>query len=121
MASLKSPIPVSGAEALSSLASLVIDYTGGDSRLGRRVRLGATITLLALVLRVITGGRAKRNAFQRDPRELGKMVGEVDTMGNFDEYDIVIVGGGMTNRLFHGGLIITIIHRYRRLRPRLTP
>jgi hypothetical protein len=99
MSLLKSPIPVSGAEALSSLASLVVDYTGGDSRLGRRVRLGAAVTLLALALRVIAGGRPKRNAIQRDPRKLGKMVGEVDTEGNFDEYDIVIVGGGMTNQL----------------------
>ncbi|KAI9439766.1 GMC oxidoreductase [Lactarius indigo] len=92
--SLKPTIPVSGAETLSSLASLVIDYVGGDSRLGRRVRLGATVTLLALVLRVITGGRPKRNAIQRDPRKIGKVVGEVDAEGHFNEYDIVIVGGG---------------------------
>ena len=95
---LNSPIPVSGAEALSSLASLVIAYTGGHSRLGCRVRLGAAVTLLALVLRAITAGRPKRNAIQRDPRKIGKIVGEVDTDGSFDEYDIVIVGGGMTNR-----------------------
>lgn len=92
MTSLKSPIPVSG--ALSSLASLIIDYTGGDSRLGRRVRLGAAVTLLALVLRVITGRSPKRNAVQRDLRKIGKMVGEVGTGGDFAEYDIVIVGGG---------------------------
>ncbi|KAH9052988.1 GMC oxidoreductase [Lactarius deliciosus] len=94
MTSLKLPIPVSGAEALSSLASLVIDYVGGDSHLGRRVRLGAAVTLLALVLRVITSGRPKRSAIQRDPRKIGKVVGEVNTEGDFDEYDIVIVGGG---------------------------
>ncbi len=99
MTSLKSPIPVSGAETLSSLASLVIDYVGGDSRLGRRVRFGAAVTLLALVLRLITVGRPKRNAIQRDPRKIGKVVGEVDTGGDFNEYDIVIVGGGMANRL----------------------
>ncbi|KAH9041610.1 GMC oxidoreductase [Lactarius pseudohatsudake] len=83
MTSLKLPIPVSGAEALSALASLVIDYEGGDS-----------LTLLALVLRVITSGRPKRNEIQRDPRKIGKVVGEVDTEDDFDEYDIVIVGGG---------------------------
>lgn len=94
MTSLKLPILVSGAEALSALASLVIDYVGGDSHLGRRVRLGAAVTLLALVLRVITSGRPKRSAIQRDPRKIGKVVGEVDTEGDFDEYDIVIVGGG---------------------------
>ena len=99
MTSLNSPIPVSGAKVFSSLAALVIDYTGGDSRLGRRVRLGAAVTLLALALRVITSGRPKRSAIQRDPRKLGKVVGEVNTEGNFDEYDIVIVGGGMTNQL----------------------
>ncbi|KAF8270546.1 alcohol oxidase [Lactarius quietus] len=91
---LNSPIPVSGAEALSSLASLIVDYTGGHSRLGRRVRLGATIALLAVVLRVIGSGRPKRNVFKRDPRKIAKVVGEVDADGSFDEYDIVIVGGG---------------------------
>ncbi|KAH8990270.1 GMC oxidoreductase [Lactarius akahatsu] len=94
MTSLKLPIPVSGAEALSSLASFVIDYVGGDSHLSRRVGLGAAVTLLALVLRVITSGRPKRSAIQRDPRKIGKVVGELDTEVDFDEYDIVIVGGG---------------------------
>ncbi|KAH8987121.1 GMC oxidoreductase [Lactarius hatsudake] len=93
MTLLKLSIPVSGTEALSSLASLVIDFVGGDSHLSRRVRLGAAVTLLALVLRVISG-HPKRNAIQRDPRKIGKVVGEVDTEGDFDEYDIVIVGGG---------------------------
>ncbi|KAN0134588.1 hypothetical protein V8E53_007734 [Lactarius tabidus] len=88
---MSSPIPVSGAEALSSLASLIIDHTGGHSRLGCRVRLGAAVTLLALVLRAIASGRPKRNAFQRDPRKIGA---EVVAEGSFDEYDIVIVGGG---------------------------
>lgn len=75
--SLKSSIPVSGAEALSSLASLIIDHTGGHSRLGCRVRLGAAVTLLALVLRAIASGRPKRIAFQKDPRKVGKVVAEV--------------------------------------------
>jgi hypothetical protein len=60
------------------------------------VRLGAAVTLLALVLRAIASGRPKRNAFQRDPRKIGA---EVVAEGSFDEYDIVIVGGGMTNQL----------------------
>ncbi|KAH9030564.1 GMC oxidoreductase [Lactarius hengduanensis] len=94
LTSLKLPIPVSGAEDLSSLTSLVIDYVGGDSHFAPRVRLGAAVTLLALVLRVITSGRPKRSAIQRDPRKIGKVVGEVDTEDDFDEYDIVIVGGG---------------------------
>lgn len=93
--SLKSSIPLSGADFLSSLTRLVIDHTGGHTRIGCRVRLGAAVTLLALVLRVIASGRPKRNAFQRNPRKIGKVVGEVDTEGNFDEYDVVIVGGGM--------------------------
>ena len=114
-------IPVSGAEALSSLATLAIDYTGGDSRLGRRVRLGAAVTLLAFALRVIAGARIKRNAIQRDPRKLAKVVGELDTEGSFDEYDIVIVGGGMAQPASTGALDITIIFRYCRLRPRLSP
>ena len=97
---LTSPIPVLGAEALSSLASLVIDYTGGHSRLGCRVRLGAAVTLLALVVRLIARGRPKRDAFQRDLRKIGKLVGEADTGGNFDEYDIVILGGGMKTNQF---------------------
>ncbi|KAH9055222.1 GMC oxidoreductase [Lactarius vividus] len=93
MTSLK-PLPVSRAEALSSLASLVIGYVGKDSRLGRRMRLGAAVALLALVLRVITGGRPKRYAIQRNPRKIGNIVGDVVTESDFDEYDIVIVGGG---------------------------
>ena len=102
--SLKSPIPVSGAEFLSTLARLVIDHTGGHSRLGCRVRLGAAVTLLALVLRVIASSRPKRNAFQRNPRKIGKVVGEEDTEGSFDEYDIVIVGGGMIQLRCSGSL-----------------
>ncbi len=94
MTLLKLPITFSGAEAFSSFASLVIDYTGGDTRLGRRVRLGAAVTLLAFALRAITGGRPKRNAIQRNPRKIGKVAGEVATEDNFNEYDIVIVGGG---------------------------
>ncbi|KAI0303567.1 GMC oxidoreductase [Multifurca ochricompacta] len=91
MASLNLPI---SAESLASLTSLVVDYTGGDSRLGRRVRLGAAFTLVALALRIVASGRPKRSAVQRDLRKVGKVVGEAESEDNFDEYDVVIVGGG---------------------------
>jgi hypothetical protein len=92
---------------MASLASQVIQYTGGDTRLGRRVRLGAAVALLALALRtvVVIGVRGpphtkKRSAIQEDLRKVGKaVVGDnaaTERQGDFDEYDIVVVGGGMS-------------------------
>lgn len=92
---MTSPILDSGIEAFGFLASQVIQYTGGDTRLGRRVRLGAAVTLLAIAIRVVASGPPKRNGIQKDLRKVGKAVGDVGSGDDFDEYDIVIVGGGM--------------------------
>ena len=92
---------------MTSLASQVIQYTGGDTRLGRRVRLGAAVVLLALALRtvVVVGVSGpphtkKRSAIQEDLRKVGKAVvggdAAAERQGDFDEYDIVVVGGGMS-------------------------
>jgi hypothetical protein len=93
---------------MASLASQVIQYTGGATRLGRRVRLSAVVALLALALRtvVVVGvsgpphKKKKRSAIQEDLRKVGKaVVGDdaaTECQGNFDEYDIVVVGGGMS-------------------------
>ena len=102
----------SGSEAMASLASQIVQYTGGDTRFGRRVRIGAAATLLAIALHtvVIIGvsgsssccKKRKRSAIQENLRNVGKAVaGEaaVESKGDrhedFDEYDVVIVGGGM--------------------------
>jgi hypothetical protein len=84
-----------GSDALALVASQVVQYTGGDTRLGRRVRFGAAVALLALVLRVVAGGPPKRTAIQEDLRRVGKVVGDIECENGFDEYDVVIVGGGM--------------------------
>ena len=92
---------------MASLASQVIQYTGGATRLGRRVRLSAVVALLALALRtvIVVGVRGpphkkKRSAIQEDLRKVGKaVVGDdaaTECQGDFDEYDIVVVGGGMS-------------------------
>jgi hypothetical protein len=106
---MTSPIIASGSEAMTSLASRVIQYTGGDTRLGRRVRFGAALTLFALALHTVVIGvsgppcsKKKRNAIQDDLRKVGKAVfagdvvaeSEDDRDGDFDEYDVVVVGGG---------------------------
>ncbi|KAH9995649.1 GMC oxidoreductase [Russula compacta] len=92
---MTSPIILdSGIEALGFLASRVIQYTGGDTRLGRRVRLGAAVTLLAIAIRVVASGPPKRNGIQKDLRKVGKVVGDVGSGDDFDGYDVVIVGGG---------------------------
>jgi len=98
---------------MASLASQVIQFTGGDTRLGRRVRIGAAATLLAIALHTVViigvGGSAgccskkkKRSAIQEDLRKVGKAVAgdtavesEDDRHEDFDEYDVVVVGGGM--------------------------
>jgi hypothetical protein len=98
---------------MASLASQVIQYTGGSTRLGRRVRLGAAVTLLAFALHtlVIVGvsgpphskKKKQRNGIQEDLRKVGKavVVGDIvaeskdDHVGDFDEYDVVVIGGGM--------------------------
>jgi hypothetical protein len=106
---MTSPIIASGSKAMTSLASRVIQYTGGDTRLGRRVRLGAALTLFALALHTVAIGvsgpscsKKKRNAIRDDLQKVGKAVlaGDVvtesgdDRDGDFDEYDVVVVGGG---------------------------
>ena len=105
-------ILASGSEAMASLASQVVQYTGGDTRLGRRVRISAAVTLLAIALHtvVIIGvserpsckKKKKRSAIQVDLRKVGKAVvggAAVESKGDrhedFDEYDVVVVGGGM--------------------------
>jgi hypothetical protein len=98
MTSITSPALVPGTKALSSLTHLVLRYTGGDSKLGRRVRLSAAVALLAIAFHTIASGRQKRNAIQKDPRKVGKAVdGSVKSQGrdDLDEYDVVIVGGGI--------------------------
>jgi len=82
-------------DALALVASQVVQYTGGDTRLGRRVRFGAAVALLALVLRVVVaGGPPKRTAIQEDLRRVGKVAEDIESENGFDEYDVVIVGGG---------------------------
>jgi hypothetical protein len=98
MTSITSPALISGTKALSSLAYLVVRYTGGDSSLGRRVRLSAAVALLAIALQTIASGRQKRYAIQKDPRKVGKAIGDsAKSQGrdDLDEYDVVIVGGGI--------------------------
>jgi len=92
---------------MTTLISRVVPYTGGDTRLGRRVRIVATVTLLAIALRtvVVVGVRGsrccskkkKRSAFQEDLRKVGKAVAGDTAVESedFDDYDVVIVGGGM--------------------------
>ena len=106
-------ILASGSEAVASLASQIVQYTGGDTRFGRRVRIGAAATLLAIALHtvVIVGvsgspgcckKKKKRGAIQENLRNVGKAVAgdaavesKDDRHEDFDEYDVVIVGGGM--------------------------
>jgi hypothetical protein len=98
MTSITSPTLITGTKALSSLAHLVLRYTGGDTRLGRRVRLSAAVALLAVAFHTIASGRQRRNAIQKDPRKVGKAVGgSAKSQGrdDLDEYDVVIVGGGI--------------------------
>jgi len=99
---------------MACLASQFVRYTGGDTRLGRRVRISAAVTLLAIAVHtvVIIGvsgppsccSKKKRSAIQEDHRKVGKAVaGAGDTAvesedgrpEDFDEYDVVVVGGGM--------------------------
>jgi hypothetical protein len=96
MTSIVSPSLISGTEALSALAYHVVKYTGGDSSLGRRVRFSASVALLAIAFHTAASGRSRRNAIQKDPRKVGKAVGG-ESLGRdgFDEYDVVIVGGGI--------------------------
>jgi len=73
------------------------------------VRLGAALTLFALALHTVVIGvsgppcsKKKRNAIRDDLRKVGKAVfaGDVvaesgdDGDGDFDEYDVVVIGGG---------------------------
>lgn len=98
MTSIVSPSLISGTEALSSLAYLVVKYTGGDSNLGRRVRFSAAVAVLAIAFHTAANGRPRRNAIQKDPGKVGKAVeGATKSLGRdgFDEYDVVIVGGGI--------------------------
>ena len=110
---MTSHILASGSQAIACLASQVVRYTGGDTRLGRRVRIGAAVTLLAIAVHtvVIIGvsgppscccSKKKRSAIQEDHRKVGKAVAgdtaiksEDDRHEDFDEYDFVVVGGGM--------------------------
>jgi hypothetical protein len=106
---MTSPILASGSKAMTALVSRVVQYTGGDTRLSRRVRIVAAVTLLAIALRtvVVVGVRGsrccskkkKRNAIQEDLRKVGKAVAgdaAVDSENeDYDGYDVVIVGGGM--------------------------
>ena len=102
---------------MASLASQVVQYTGGDTRLGRRVRIGAAVTLLAITLHTVViigvsgppsccSKEKKRSAIQEDLRKVGKAVAgdtAVESEGgrheDFDEYDVVVVGGGMYVRI----------------------
>jgi hypothetical protein len=140
---MTSPILTSGSEAMASLASQVIQYTGGDTRLGRRVRFGAAVTFLALALRslVVIGVSGppcskKRNAIHEDLRKVGKAVvaGDVaeskdDCDGDFDEYDVIVVGGGThTSCKHHESIRLAVSHwgaqivlRYRGLHPGIAP
>ena len=110
---MTSHILSSGSQVIASLASQVVQYTGGDTRLGRRVRIGAAVTLLAITLHTVViigvGGppgccskKKKRSAIQEDLRKVGKAVAgdtavesEDDRHEDFDVYDVVVVGGGM--------------------------
>lgn len=97
---------------MTALVSRVVQYTGGDTRLGRRVRAVAAVTLLAVALHTVVvvgasvrGSRCcsarktkKRGAIQEDLRKVGKAVAGDTTAvesEDFDDYDVVIVGGGM--------------------------
>ncbi|KAH9970137.1 hypothetical protein BGW80DRAFT_1562401, partial [Lactifluus volemus] len=92
---------MTGAEALSSLNSLLVKYTDGDSSLGRSVRFSAVLALIGIASHTVaTIGHPKRNGIQKDLRRVGKLVGDgtnnLKSKGqdDFDEYDVVIVGGG---------------------------
>ncbi len=92
---------------MTALVSRVVQYTGGDTRLGHRVRIVAAVTLLTITLRtvVVVGVRGsgccskkkKRSAIQEDLRKVGKAVAGDTAVESedFDDYDVVIVGGGM--------------------------
>lgn len=92
---------------MTALVSRVIQYTGGDTRLSRRVRIVAGVTLLAIAFRTVVvvgvkGSRCcskkkKRSTIQEDLRKVGKAVaGDAAVESeDFDDYDVVIVGGGM--------------------------
>jgi hypothetical protein len=95
-----SPSSISGAAALSSLTYLVVKYTDGDSSLGRLVRFSPAVTLLAIAFYTAPSGRPRRNAIQKDPGKVGKAIGgATKSLGRdgFDEYDLVIVGGGTSS------------------------
>jgi len=91
---MASAVVLSGSESLAFLTSQVAQYIGGDTRLGRRVRVAAAVAMFALALRAIgaVGGPPlkRRNGIQGDPGKVGRIVED-----DFDEDDVVIVGGGI--------------------------
>jgi len=59
---MASAVVLSGSESLAFLTSQVAQYIGGDTRLGRRVRVAAAVAMFALALRAIgaVGGHLSR-------------------------------------------------------------
>jgi hypothetical protein len=65
--------------AKAMTGALLVKYTGRDTDLSRRVLFSATLVLVGIHT-VATIGHPKRNGIQKDPRRVGKLVG--DTTNN---------------------------------------